>query len=39
METRENNKYKVKFANTDRLRNSSVISMQNLLNEDSRDDK
>ena len=36
MKTRENNKYKVKFANTVRLKNSSIISMQNLLNEDSR---
>ena len=39
MKTRESNKYKVKFANTDRMKNASVITMQNLLNEDSRDDK
>ena len=35
MKTRENNKFKVNFANTDRLKNSSIISMQNMLNEDS----
>ena len=35
METREDNKFKVNFANTDRLKNSSIISMQNMLNEDS----
>ena len=35
MKTRENNKLKVNFANTDRLKNSSIISMQNMLNEDS----
>ena len=36
MKTREDNVYKVNFANTDRLKNSSVICMQNWLNEDAR---
>ena len=36
MKTRENNNYKVTFANTDGLKNSSVITMQNLLNEDAK---
>ena len=36
MKTRDNDKYKVMFANTDRLKNSSVIMMQNLLNEDAK---
>ena len=36
MKTRENNDYKVTFANTDRLKNSSVITMQNWLNEDAK---
>ena len=33
-ETRNPEKYKVMHANTDRLRNSSIIYMQNLLNEE-----
>ena len=33
METRKDEKYKVQFANTERLKNSAVIYMQNLLNE------
>ena len=36
MNTRTNNKYKVNFANTGRLKNASVISMQNILNEDAK---
>ena len=34
METRETPKYKVNFANTDRMKNSSIIAMQNMLNEE-----
>ena len=33
METRNKEKFDVKHANTDRLRNSSIIYMQNLLNQ------
>ena len=33
-ETRNKEKYRVTHANTDRLRNSSIIYMQNLLNEE-----
>ena len=33
METRNQEKFEVKYANTDRLRNSSIIYMQNLLNQ------
>ena len=36
MKTRNRNRYKVNFANTDRLKNASVITMQNILNEDSK---
>ena len=36
MKTRNRNTYKVNFANTDRLRKASVITMQNMLNEDSK---
>ena len=36
MKTRNNNKYKVNFANTGRLKNASVITMQNILNEDAK---
>ena len=32
MKTRTDDKYIVKFANTDRLKNSSIITMQNMLN-------
>ena len=35
-ETRNKEKYIVTHANTDRLRNSSIIYMQNLLNEEDR---
>ena len=35
-ETRNKEKYVVTHANTDRLRNSSIIYMQNLLNEEDR---
>ena len=35
MKTREDYTYKVDFANTNRLKNASIISMQNLLNEDA----
>ena len=33
MKTRKNEKYKVEFANKQRLKNESIITMQNLLNE------
>ena len=36
MKTRNNNKYKVNFANTGRLKNASVITMQNILNKDAK---
>ena len=32
METRKEEKFKVQKANTDRLKNSAIIYMQNLLN-------
>ena len=35
--TRHTEKYKVSYANTDRMRKSSIIYMQNLLNEDDRE--
>ena len=34
MKTRNQDKYKVDFANTGRLKNASIITMQNLLNSD-----
>ena len=34
MKTRKNEKFQVKFANTNRLKNSSIPSMQKYLNED-----
>ena len=37
MKTRVNDKYKVQFANTDRLKNSSIITMQKMLNEKKND--
>ena len=39
METRENLKYKVNFANTDRLKTSSIIAMQHMLNEEEKINK
>ena len=36
MKTRKNEKYRVEFANTNRYKNSSIISMQNMLNEDAK---
>ena len=36
MKTRDDEKYKVQFANTDRLRNASIITMQNMLNDDAK---
>ena len=36
MEKRYQDKYQVTKANTDRMRNSSIIYMQNLLNEDAK---
>ena len=36
MQTREDDKFKVKFANTNRLKHSSIITMQNMLNEDAK---
>ena len=35
MKKRTNDKYAVNFANTDRLKNGSIITMQKLLNEDN----
>ena len=37
MQTRNENKYKVNFANTGRLKDGSIISMQNLLNDDEKE--
>ena len=37
MEKRNQDKYEVLKANTDRMRNSSIIYMQNLLNQDAKD--
>ena len=34
IQTRNHEKYKVNFANTERLKNSSIIFMQNQLNSD-----
>ena len=34
MQTRNKNKFKVNFANTGRLKDASIIHMQNLLNDD-----
>ena len=36
MDTRNDEKYKVQFANTDRLKNSAIVYMQNLLNENEK---
>ena len=36
METRKNDKYVVNFAHKERLKNSSVISMQNYLNNEEK---
>ena len=36
METRKDEKFKVQFANTERLKNSAIIYMQNLLNENDK---
>ena len=33
MDTRKNEKYKVQYANTERLKKFAIIYMQNLLNE------
>ena len=35
MQTRDLKKYKVNFANTERYKKSSIISMQNMLNEEN----
>ena len=35
IKTRNQEKYKVNFANTGRLKKSSIITMQNLLNDDA----
>ena len=35
MQIRQSDKYKGDFANTERLRNGSIITMQNYLNEDN----
>ena len=34
MQTRNKNKFKVNFVNTGRLKDASIIHMQNLLNDD-----
>ena len=39
MKTRNIEQFKVDFANTERLRKSSIISIQTLLNEDYRQNK
>ena len=36
MKTKDDEKYKVLFANTDRLKNASIITMQNMLNDDAK---
>ena len=36
MKLRENEKYNVQFANTERLKNSSIINMQHCLNDEMR---
>lgn len=36
MKTRNRNRFNVNFANTERLKKASVISMQNMLNEDTK---
>ena len=36
MQTRDDDKYKVMFANTNRLKHSSIIEMQNMLNDDAK---
>ena len=36
MQTRDDEVYKVNFANTNRLKHSSIVKMQNMLNEDAR---
>ena len=37
MERRKKEKFKVNFANTERLKNAGVITMQNLLNQENND--
>ena len=39
METRKHENFQVNFANTERLKKSSIISMQNLLNTDFNESK
>ena len=36
MQTRDDEVYKVKFANANRLKRSSIVTMQNMLNDDAR---
>ena len=36
METKDQEKYTVQFANTNRLKNSNIVTMQNYLNEDEK---
>ena len=36
MQTREEDKFKVTFANTNRLKHSSIVAMQNMLNDDAK---
>ena len=35
MQTRNNEQYEVMFANTNRLKNGSIITMQNMLNDNT----
>ena len=34
MKTRNNKRYQVEFANTERYKKSSIVTMQNMLNEE-----
>ena len=36
MQTRDEDKFKVTFANTNRLKHSSIVTMQNMLNDDAK---
>ena len=39
MKTRNTNEYNVNFANTERLKKGSIITMQNYLNDDAKQNK
>ena len=36
MQTRDDERFQVKLANTNRLKHSSIITMQNMLNDDAK---